>query len=114
MLGKPIAVTGLAVLAFICLAGCDPLTRDRFELIQVNESTLDDVEHTIGDPSRRIPGQWQYERPDRHITVLIEHNQNDVVTRKQWIDANQAEWLDSDPPPGDTSTRETTRIRTVE
>lgn len=100
---------GLALLAG---TGCENLTRSRFEMVSVNVSTREDVRHTLGPPSYVMDGRWQFERPERHINVLIDFDERGVVTRKQWIDANTGEWADSKPA-GDESSREKTTVRTI-
>lgn len=104
----------LAMLGVLCagfLTGCDPLTRNRFELINVDISTKVDVEHTLGKPTTLLPDRWHYERPVRHLNVFVDFDDNGVVSRKQWIDAATGEWADTQES-GDGNTRESTTIRT--
>ena len=112
---KPIRISAiLPILVSACLsAGCDPLTRNRFDMIVIDVSTKDDVRRTIGDPSDGLGPQWIYSRPDRHLTVMINFNPQHVVNRKQWVDASNNEWVDT-LVPGDTDTSETTTIRRVD
>ena len=107
-----LANLALTVAVMLVAAGCETLTRSRFEMISVNASTRDDVRQTLGPPSHELGERWQFERPERHLNVLIDFNENGVVTRKQWIDANTGEWTDTKPPDPNGSTESTT-IRTI-
>lgn len=97
----------------VFLAGCDPLTRERYEMITLNVDTDFDVEKMIGPPDHKLPGQWHYERTDKHLIVKVEFDDNGVVTRKEWIDALAGTWEDTEDP-GDEPSYETTVIRTGE
>lgn len=80
------------------LAGCqDPFVYDNFSQIRVDASMQWEVEKTIGEPSQKLGDQWLYERPPKHLTALIDFDEDGVVTRKQWIDAMSGVWEDSDP-----------------
>ncbi len=107
-----LTVTLLATLLLTALTGCDPLTRNRFDIITIDVADKFDVEQTLGKPTHRLGDQWNYDRPGRHLNVLIDFNKDGVATRKQWIDTAANEWTDT-AEPGDTSTRERTRIRTI-
>jgi len=96
---------------FALLTGCDPLTRERFEMITIDVDRQFDVEKMIGPPDYRLEGQWHYERIDKHLNVKVEFDESGVVTRKEWIDAMAETWEDTDDP-GDEPTYETTTIRT--
>lgn len=77
------------------LAGCaKELTRDHFDLIEVNVADNDLVEDLIGEPDSKGDRQWVYE--DDELTVLIDFDDDDVVTRKQWHDPENSEHYDSD------------------
>ncbi len=102
----------LGPVAAVLMTGCDSLTRDRFEMIVVEVSERVDVERTLGPPTIRSTEQWHYERPERHLNVLIDFDESGVVLRKQWIDATSGEWSDT-AEAGETDSRETTRVRTV-
>ncbi len=103
---------GLGVLLLATLSGCDPLTRERFDMIRVDVSDKLDVQETIGEPTQRVDSQWFFQRPSRHLNVIVDFNERGVTTRKQWIDAAASDWTDTQDP-GDTDTRETVRIRTI-
>ena len=106
--------TGVVLVAGVVLAvgGCDRLTRNHYDMIVQNVSSTDDVAKTIGDPSYKVPGQWHYERVDKHLNVIIEFNEDGVVVRKQWIDAGEGVWDDTEKP-GETDAHESTTIRTI-
>ncbi|MEE9295230.1 MAG: hypothetical protein V3W34_09770 [Phycisphaerae bacterium] len=103
----------VAAMALTTLTGCDPLTRDRFQMIDVRTSTDVDVRYTLGQPTLRRNDQWHYQRPDRHLNVIIDFDTAGVVTRKQWIDAATGEWLDTEPS-DDSKPRESTTVRTID
>ncbi|MFH0980608.1 MAG: hypothetical protein V2A79_03600 [Planctomycetota bacterium] len=102
----------LAAGTVAAVGGCDKLTRNHYEMIQQSVSTTDDVARTIGDPSDKLPGQWHYEREDKHLNVIIDFNDQGVVVRKQWIDAMAPEWEDTEKP-GETDKYESTQIRNI-
>jgi hypothetical protein len=83
----------------VVITGCssDPLAYDNFRQIRVDASRQWEVEEIIGEPSQKLGDQWLYERPSKHLTALIEFNDDGVVTRKQWIDAMSGVWDDSEP-----------------
>ena|GEM_PF-3185298 len=102
----------LAVGAVLVVGGCDKLTRNHYDMIVQDVSTTDDVARTIGDPSYEVPGQWHYERVDKHLNVIIGFNEGGVVVRKQWIDTGEGVWEDTEQP-GETDAHESTTIRTI-
>jgi hypothetical protein len=104
----------VALLAGICLAGltgCDPLTRKNYDMITLHVDGKPDVERMIGKPDHKLPSQWHYERVDKHLVVKVEFDQADLVTRKEWIDADAGEWDDTRSPSGENSDYESTTIR---
>lgn len=101
------------ILALVALTGCDKLTRNHFELIQQGVDDKEDVERTLGRPDHVMGQAWHYERVDQHLNVQIDFDEQGVVSRKQWIDANTGDWIDTAPPPADQSTSESTRIRRI-
>ncbi|MCP4590523.1 MAG: hypothetical protein GY842_07255 [bacterium] len=102
----------LGLVGILAVCGCDKLTRNHYEMIVQNVSTTDDVARTIGPPSHELPGQWHYTREDKHLTVIIDFSDGDVVVRKQWVDGLAAEWDDTQKP-GDTDSYESTKIREI-
>ena len=111
MLLKRFLLAAAGVAALGLATGCDPLTRDRFDMIVVDVSNQADVRHTIGKPTYVRDDQWHFERPARHLNVLVDFNPEGTVTRKQWIDAARNEWVDSQPAQ-EGARRESTRVRT--
>jgi hypothetical protein len=97
--------------AVAALAGCEKLTRERFEMIRVQMDAKADVEKLIGPADYKLPSQWHYERDDQHLVVRIDFDNKGVVARKQWIDAMHADWKDSQPP-DEIPVRESTTIET--
>jgi hypothetical protein len=45
------------------------------------------------------------------LNALVSFDEQGVVTRKQWIDAENNEWIDTQPPE-ERAERESTRVRT--
>lgn len=93
-----ITTTVAASAAFIA-TGCgkkEKLDYDGFQLIQQHASTEGDVTRAIGEPTERLNRTWIYVRPEQHLNVIIEFDQHGRVARKQWIDATNRSWHDSD------------------
>ena len=90
--------TGVVVCLAALFAGCrqDPLAYENFRQIQQNHSTQADVLTMLGDPEEEFEGHWLYERPNKHLIVLIEFDEDGLVSRKQWIDAEDKFWDDSE------------------
>lgn len=89
---------GLLVGAAAVLSGCaapDRLNRANFTQIQQNASTQTDVESLIGKPDSKLADMWIYQRPDDHLTVMIDFDAQGRVTRKQWVDGIDGAWDDS-------------------
>ena len=102
---------GLMVATALLLTGCqDKLTHENFGQIRQNVSTRPIVTGLIGEPDDRLVNRWSYERPDKHLFVFIDFDEDGYVSRKQWIDAMSAEWEDTKPMEGDQDSRESTRI----
>lgn len=92
--------TVLSVAFFaLTFSGCaDPLKYENFSQIR-EDATMDwEVQKLIGDPSQKLDNQWLYERPDKHLTALVDFNRDGRVVRKQWIDAMNNVWEDSEEP----------------
>lgn len=95
----PILASCAALTAFLVSAGCaDPLQYENFSHIRQNATQQWEVEKLIGEPDQKLDNQWLYERPDRHLTALVDFNAGGTVTRKQWIDAESGVWEDSKEP----------------
>lgn len=85
------------MLLAVFLTGCqqDRLTRNSFSQVRQNASTQEDVRATLGEPSAVLGDRWIYERPDQHLTVLIDFDEQGHVLRKQWVDGVTGEWQDT-------------------
>jgi|CXWL01.1.fsa_nt_gi hypothetical protein len=80
------------------LSGCaspDRLVKANYTQIQQNSSTQADVETLIGKPSSKLADMWIYQRPDDHLTVMIDFDAQGRVTRKQWVDGIDGAWDDT-------------------
>ena len=103
---------GLALAMVVLLTGCgDKLTFANFSQIRQDVSTKPIVAGLIGDPDDELDNRWYYERPDKHLTVLVDFDESGYVSRKQWIDAMTATWEDSEPMDADEGSREGVRLR---
>lgn len=94
-------ITGLmlacaSLLAASACASRDKLTEQNFRQIRLSASTEDDVKNLIGEPTSKLPGLWMYQRPDKHLTAMVDFDDQGKVTRVQWIDALGEKWEDSD------------------
>ena len=89
---------GMALAAFAtgCQSPPDRLVFDNYTLVRQNASTQADVAALLGEPAHRLGDMWMYERPDRHLVVMIDFNDKGKVDRKQWVDAGEEYWDDSD------------------
>ncbi len=111
---KPLIVTVTMVLGCLGLmTGCDQLTREHYNMITVDVDTQFDVDRIIGEPNNKLDNEWLYERVDKHLVVKIEFGDGGVVTRKEWIDAAEGVWDDSEQAPTEASSYESTQVRTV-
>jgi hypothetical protein len=92
---------GLIGLGFLCLVACtgcatkDRLNKMSYSQIQPHASTQADVEALIGEPTSKFSDMWIYQRPDDHLTVMIDFDPKGQVTRKQWVDGVQGAWDDT-------------------
>lgn len=91
----------MSVLCALCIAtlvGCstpDRLVQANYSQIETNKSMQSDVESLIGKPDSKLADMWIYQRPDDHLTVMIDFDASGRVTRKQWIDGLQGAWDDT-------------------
>jgi hypothetical protein len=90
------------------LTGCDQLSRKRFDMITVNVDQQYDVKKLIGPPDDKLDDQWVYERPEKHVHVLIDFDDSGRVVRKQWVDGLAEEWMDTRPDNPDVIHESTT------
>ena len=112
-LARIAAYAVVAACGLVVLTGCDKLTRSRFEMIEIDHAERYDVEQTIGSAGYKLPDQWQYERIDKHLNVMIHFNEDGRVWRKEWHDVLHNDHYDSAQPPEDSSTYESTEIREI-
>ncbi len=89
------AAAALAALLTGCQADQDRLVHDNYMQIRQDLSTQAEVQRIMGEPDRRLARQWLYERPEKHLIVLVDFDETGLVTRKQWIDAAGEFWDDS-------------------
>lgn len=91
------AVLITSFVAFL-LGGCsqDRLSFENFRHIQTQASTTVDVVRLIGEPDDRLGNQWMFDRPAKHLHVFLDFDEGGHVTRKQWYDAINNIWEDSD------------------
>ena len=86
------------------LLGCaapDRLSRDGFDRIRVHAATQEEVQELIGPPDSKLADMWLYHRPDDHVEVMLDFDDQGRVVRKQWIDGMSETWDDYyAPPPG--------------
>lgn len=83
-------------------SGCsspDCVSRANYSQIQQNVHTHADVEAILGEPDSKLADMWIYQRPDDHLTVLIDFDPSGRVTRKQWVDGVQGAWDDTEVKP---------------
>ncbi len=92
--------------AMVCLvgtivwvAGCaqDMVTRDHFNMIVEGRSTRLELEKTMGEKYIDRGNQWEYERPNKGLSVVFYFDDHDRVIRKEWIDARSGEWEGAAP-----------------
>ena len=86
----------------LLLSGCtkpDCVNPANFSQIQQNVHTQADVESILGAPDSKLSDMWVYQRPDDHVTVLIDFDAGGRVTRKQWVDGMTGAWDDTNEKP---------------
>lgn len=99
-----------------CRSAPDRLTYDNYARVTPYQSTQGEVSSSLGEPTSRLGQQWIYERPQQHLYVFIDFDDQGRVTRKQWVDAPSGKWDDtresstsgSNTSPGARSIRATT------
>jgi len=90
-----------ALVIGVGLHGCatpDKLTFENYSRLHERASSESEVEAAIGEPSSRLGSLWHYERPDKHLNVMIEFDNDGKIARKQWVDAMAPVWDDSSDP----------------
>lgn len=83
-----------AVLSTGC-ASKDRVTYDNYTKIRTSVHTADDVVALLGEPDSKLPELWIYQRPDAHLTVMVDFDEKGNVSRTQWIDAMGETWHDT-------------------
>ncbi len=93
-------VLGLFGAIVIGASGCAPkqdrLAYDNFTQIKAQVHSRDDVVAILGEPDHRLNDRLMYERPDKHLHVIIEFDEKGRVSRTQWIDGLGESWHDTD------------------
>jgi len=87
----------LALIVFLMLpvlTGCakELLTRERYDTVMVGKSDKLDVKQTLGEKYVDRSDHWEYEDPQRSLTVYVYWNDDDRVAKKEWINAKTGEW----------------------
>lgn len=88
-----------AAWVLVLLVGCaapDRLTFDNYSSVNNKMSTQADVRAALGEPDNILGNKWLYERPDKHLTVMIDFDKDGKIERKQWVDASGVQWHDTD------------------
>lgn len=102
MKNMKMALVAVTAFSLMTLFGCstpDRLVQANYSQIEANKSTESDVESLIGKPDSKLADMWIYQRPDDHLTVMIDFDASGRVTRKQWVDAIQGAWDDTNQKP---------------
>lgn len=89
-----VALVGIALSSPGC-SSPDCVTRANYTQIQQNVHSHADVEAILGEPDSKLADMWIYQRPDDHLTVMIDFDADGRVTRKQWVDGVQGAWDDT-------------------
>src|SRR5215212_7112701 len=91
------ALIGVALTMPAC-SSPDCVNRANYTQIQQNVHTQADVEAILGEPDSKLADMWIYQRPDDHLTVMIDFDADGRVARKQWVDGVQGAWDDTNQP----------------
>ena len=84
--------------AVLVVGGCaqpDRLAYDNYTQVRTTVSTEADVAAILGEPDQKMADTWIYQRPDKHLVVMIEFDDKGRVARTQWIDAMGETWHDT-------------------
>ncbi len=93
---KMLCLGGLVALGVVgCAQNRDRLVYDNFTQIKTQVSTREDVTAILGEPDHRLDDRYLYERPDKHLHVIVEFDDKGRVTRTQWIDGLGETWHDT-------------------
>ncbi len=90
-----ITLTGVLTLLLVGCAAPDRLVHANYDRIQQHGSSSTQVAELIGEPDNKLGDTWLYERPDQHLTVMIDFDKDGKVERKQWIDGLRETWEDT-------------------
>src|SRR5262245_5030407 len=88
----------LAGIGAVVISGCatpDRMTQANYSQIQQSVHTQADVETILGPPSNKLGDMWLYERPDQHVSVMIDFDKGGRVSRKQWVGGVEGSWHDT-------------------
>lgn len=88
----------MGTLACGCAAP-DRVTAENYSTIRANSHSAADVEAILGPPDSKLVDMWVYQRPDQHVTVLIDFDGHGRVARKQWVDGKTGAWDDTNDKP---------------
>jgi len=91
-----IAASAFGSLAGVgCAASRDRLVYDNYTQIRSNVHMQADVEAILGEPDQKMADTWIYQRPDKHLVVMVEFDEQGKVSRTQWVDAMGETWHDT-------------------
>ena len=79
-------------------AGCASKPRPTFEgysAFTPRATTQAEVVAAFGNPDQVMDNQWYYSGVHREQTCIIEFDSNGYLARKQWMDAANHRWHDS-------------------
>lgn len=104
---------GLAALAALGFsAGChDKLTHERFSQLKLRASDQREVEAVIGEPDEKLGALWYWERPDKHVTAMIDFDERGLISRKRWNDGRTGAMEDTESESEGDDSNQSTRIR---
>jgi outer membrane protein assembly factor BamE (lipoprotein component of BamABCDE complex) len=75
---------GLLSTLSLFMVGCNQLTRDRWDTIQVGSADRQEVETVLGQPTEKpMKDLWIYEKNE--ITAKFYFDDKDIVKAKKWI-----------------------------
>lgn len=92
------ALVACAASLTLVTVGCAPkdlVTYDNYTKIRATMHSAADVEAILGEPDSKLTDMWIYQRPDAHLTVMIDFDEKGKVSRTQWIDALGETWHDT-------------------
>ncbi len=93
-----LAASVVALGAVSCQAPKDRLLHANYLRVEPGVSTRADVRELLGEPDSQLGDLWLFNRPNKHLLVQVEFDDDGRVTRRQWIDARVEVWEDSQDP----------------